>query len=81
MADVIIRCRPDGPLVIEGPVTVVDQQGNPFPLPTHKPLVALCRCGYSRSKPFCDGAHKSCGFQAAELAPSAERPGPADGSD
>ena len=74
MADVVIRCRPNGPLVIEGPVTVVDAQGNPFPLPTNKPLVALCRCGQSQSKPFCDGTHKSCGFEAAELAPPTDSP-------
>ena len=71
MAYVVIRCRPNGPLVIEGPVTVVDAQGNAFPLPTHKPLVALCRCGQSQRKPFCDGSHKACGFEAAELAPPA----------
>jgi CDGSH-type Zn-finger protein len=45
-------------------------------LPTHKPLVALCRCGQSQSKPFCDGAHKSCGFEAGELAPPAVSPSP-----
>lgn len=71
MQNVTIRCRPNGPLVIEGPVTVVDQQGNPFPLPTNKPLVALCRCGASQSKPFCDGSHKACGFVAEQLAPPA----------
>jgi CDGSH-type Zn-finger protein len=73
VAEVTIRCRPNGPLVIEGPVTVVDAAGNPFPLPTHKPLVALCRCGQSANKPFCDGSHKDCGFQAEErAAPAAE---------
>jgi CDGSH-type Zn-finger protein len=67
----IIRCRLDGPLVIEGPVTIIDHQGNPFPLPTNKPAVALCRCGQSANKPFCDGSHRACGFQAAQLAPQA----------
>lgn len=69
MSDVTIRCRPDGPYVIEGPVRVVDAQGNPFPLPTDKPLLALCRCGHSAKRPFCDGSHKQCGFSSAELAP------------
>ncbi len=65
----VIRCRPNGPLVIEGPVTIIDQHGNAFPLPGNKPLVALCRCGHSANKPFCDGAHKTCGFVAEELTP------------
>ena len=70
MDPITIRCRPDGPYVIEGPVRVVDQHGNEFPLPTNKPLVALCRCGHSGNKPFCDGSHKGCGFIAQETAPT-----------
>jgi CDGSH-type Zn-finger protein len=65
----VIRCRENGPLVIEGPVIVTDHQGNAFPLPPGKDKVALCRCGHSKTRPFCDGSHRSCGFQAAELAP------------
>ena len=34
MSDVRIRLRPSGPLVIEGPFTLVDEHGNAFPLPT-----------------------------------------------
>ncbi|HYT88965.1 MAG TPA: CDGSH iron-sulfur domain-containing protein [Gemmataceae bacterium] len=64
-----IRCRENGPLVIQGDVRVVDHLGNEFPLPAHKSAVALCRCGQSRTRPFCDGSHKQCGFQAAETAP------------
>ncbi len=71
-----IRCRLDGPLVIEGPVVVLDHQGNPFPLPTNKPAVALCRCGQSATRPFCDGSHKRAGFRAADLAPPAIPPQP-----
>ncbi len=67
---VTIRLRPNGPLVVEGEFRVIDQEGNEFPLPTNKPVVALCRCGASKNKPFCDGAHKSCGFAAVELAPT-----------
>lgn len=66
---ITVRCRPNGPLVIEGEFTLLDHQGQPFPLPTNKPAIALCRCGQSKNKPFCDGAHKSCGFLAEELAP------------
>lgn len=64
MADTRIRIRDNGPLVIEGPIMVVDAEGNALPLPTDKPLVALCRCGASSKKPFCDGTHKSTGFDS-----------------
>jgi CDGSH-type Zn-finger protein len=68
----IIRCRENGPYVIKGPVKVVDHLGNEFVIPAGKENVALCRCGQSRNRPFCDGAHRECGFQAAEVAPSPE---------
>jgi CDGSH-type Zn-finger protein len=71
MPQVTIRCRVNGPLVLEGPVIVTDHAGNPFPLSGDKPAIALCRCGHSAKKPFCDGAHKTCGFQADNLAPQA----------
>jgi CDGSH-type Zn-finger protein len=70
---VTIRLREHGPLVVnlDGGVTVrvIDHLGQAFTLPTHKPTVALCRCGQSNNKPFCDGAHKACGFQASETVP------------
>ena len=66
---VTIRLRPDGPLVVEGEMRLIDHEGNEFTLPVNKPVVALCRCGESKNKPFCDGAHKQCGFSAVELAP------------
>lgn len=69
MADpIVIRCRENGPLVIQGPVKVVDHLGNEFMLPVGKETVALCRCGQSKNKPFCDGTHKTCGFMAVEIA-------------
>jgi CDGSH-type Zn-finger protein len=70
MSDVRIRLRPNGPLVVEGPFTLVDQNGNAFPLPENKPAVALCRCGHSQNRPFCDGAHKTVGFACESLAPT-----------
>ena len=66
----IIRCRENGPLLITGAVQVVDHAGNVFPIPPGKDTVALCRCGTSQNKPFCDGSHRTCGFQAAHLAPT-----------
>jgi CDGSH-type Zn-finger protein len=66
-----IRCRANGPLILEGgPVTILDHQGQAFVLPTEKPAIALCRCGHSVNKPFCDGSHRTCGFVAEELAGS-----------
>ena len=58
---VTVRLRRNGPLVIEGDdVRVVDWDGVEQ-RPTRRP-VALCRCGGSASKPFCDGSHKRIGF-------------------
>jgi CDGSH iron-sulfur domain-containing protein 3 len=72
MSQVTIRLRDHGPLVIEGPVTIIDAEGKAFTIDGTKPLVALCRCGQSGRKPFCDGTHKTCGFQSAERAPQPE---------
>jgi CDGSH-type Zn-finger protein len=69
MADVKIRTRPNGPFFIEGPFTLVDSEGKEFKLDAAKPGFALCRCGHSSKKPFCDGTHKTCGFIADERAP------------
>ena len=67
-----IRIREHGPLVLPAKFCrIVDHLGNEFVLPVGKENVALCRCGQSRSKPFCDGSHKGCGFQANETAPPA----------
>lgn len=68
MSEVIIRCRENGPFVVEGTVKLIDHQGNAFKASGDKPAIALCRCGESKNKPFCDGSHKACGFVAAELA-------------
>ena len=62
-----IRVRQNGPYLIEGDeVAVVDWNGNAYQ-PARRPI-ALCRCGGSTTKPFCDGTHSRAGFQAAEAA-------------
>jgi len=60
MSEVTIRVREHGPLVVTGSVKLVDATGNPIPIPDDKPNIALCRCGASHIKPFCDGSHKTC---------------------
>ena len=52
----------DGPLLVRGPFTIADQDGNPIEV--RRATVALCRCGRSRQKPFCDGTHKAVRFRA-----------------
>ncbi len=69
MPDVKITIRKNGPFRVEGPVELVDGDGNAYDL-TGKPGISLCRCGQSNNKPFCDGSHNGCGFQSAEIAPT-----------
>ena len=68
MADVKIRMRANGPLVVEGPIELTDSAGNAFSISPDKPAVALCRCGQSKGRPFCDGSHRDCGFESDEQA-------------
>ncbi len=65
---VTIRTRKNGPFVVEGEVTLIDYEGNPFTINTEKKAIALCRCGHSERKPFCDGTHNRCGFIGDDLA-------------
>ncbi|MDQ2974377.1 MAG: CDGSH iron-sulfur domain-containing protein [Acidobacteriota bacterium] len=64
MSDVTIRPAKNGPYIVEGPVDLFDTDGNKITV--DKPRIALCRCGASSNKPFCDGTHSQIGFQAAE---------------
>ena len=62
-----IRLRKNGPCLVEGDdVKVFDWDGNEYTV-ERRPF-ALCRCGASTKKPFCDGTHSKLGFQAAEAA-------------
>jgi CDGSH-type Zn-finger protein len=56
----------DGPYLLRGAFELIDQDGNP--IETHRSTVALCRCGRSQTRPFCDGTHKLTGFQAESAA-------------
>ena len=61
----------DGPLIVRGDFRLVDQDG--AEIDPGRKTVALCRCGKSGIKPFCDGTHKRAGFSAPS-APSRPRP-------
>ena len=69
MPDVTINVKPNGPLLVMGVVSLVDPTGKAVPLAEGRP-VALCRCGQSSMKPFCDGSHSRTGFQASDAAPA-----------
>ena len=69
MSDVKVNVRDNGPFLVSGPITVEDAEGNSFDL-GGKETIALCRCGASEKRPFCDGAQNRCGFASAERASS-----------
>jgi CDGSH iron-sulfur domain-containing protein 3 len=68
---VTIRVRDDGPYRVDGSVTVVDAEGGLFPIEEGE-VVALCRCGHSEEKPFCDGSHRRVGFSSRPRAVGVE---------
>ncbi|MEL6202664.1 MAG: CDGSH iron-sulfur domain-containing protein [Pseudomonadota bacterium] len=53
--------RENGPLVVENPPEVLDANGSAVET---KAVAALCRCGASKNKPFCDGTHNAIGFSS-----------------
>ncbi|MBM3457910.1 MAG: CDGSH iron-sulfur domain-containing protein [Armatimonadetes bacterium] len=71
MPDVKIQILENAPVLVTGPVSLVDHQGNPIPVPRDG-VIALCRCGASRRKPFCDGAHKNNGFDGTLCFPTTD---------
>jgi CDGSH iron-sulfur domain-containing protein 3 len=66
-APVEIKVRDDGPYKVTGPVRLIDAEGNAWTLERDRPI-ALCRCGRSRTKPFCDRSHREEGFRSCERA-------------
>jgi CDGSH-type Zn-finger protein len=74
---VTIKVRDNGPLVVDGDFKLTDAAGNEIPIVKR----ALCRCGGSTMKPFCDGTHSKIGFQGAMAAvEKSESEPPATGS-
>ncbi|MHB1845164.1 MAG: CDGSH iron-sulfur domain-containing protein [Deltaproteobacteria bacterium] len=61
---------PNGPLLVEGEIDLHDPTGAKVDT-AGRAKVALCRCGGSVNKPFCDGTHSRQGFKAAEAAVAA----------
>jgi CDGSH-type Zn-finger protein len=60
--ETVITPYRDGPLLVRGPVRIQDQEGHEIVV--DRKVVALCRCGKSRSRPLCDGTHKLIHFRA-----------------
>jgi CDGSH-type Zn-finger protein len=68
MDEVAIKVLNNGPYLVSGPVVLTDTDGNAIAIPAGRSSVALCRCGGSVNKPFCDGTHSKIGFAAATKA-------------
>jgi CDGSH-type Zn-finger protein len=60
--EVTITPYRDGPYLLRGPFALRDQDG--AEIPNARRVVALCRCGKSRTRPFCDGTHRLVDFRA-----------------
>jgi len=62
VTEVEIRTYDNGPLLVTGEVTLTDAEGGRYA--TEQKSIALCRCGGSENKPFCDGTHSKIGFDS-----------------
>jgi CDGSH-type Zn-finger protein len=58
----VVTAYPDGPLILRGRFVITGRDGHA--IPAGRRTVALCRCGRSADKPFCDGSHALSGFRA-----------------
>ena len=65
MNDVTITPTDNGPYLVQGSATVLDAEGNRYDA---SDTIALCRCGHSATKPFCDGSHEETHFKAVNRA-------------
>jgi CDGSH-type Zn-finger protein len=57
----------NGPYLVQGTVTLLDAEGNAYQVTD---TIALCRCGLSATKPYCDGSHEKTYFKAVNRAPT-----------
>ena len=65
MHEATITPTDNGPYLIQGNITLIDAEGNAYEA---SDTIALCRCGHSSTKPFCDGTHKKSNFAAMNRA-------------
>ncbi len=70
-----ITINNNGSVRLEGEFEIFDQTGNMFDL-AGRTTISLCRCGQSSNKPFCDGSHRTTGFQSEVVARRLEPPKP-----
>jgi CDGSH-type Zn-finger protein len=68
MEQVVIKARHNGPYKVTGRVKIIDADENEYDLSDKGSSIVLCRCGGSKTKPFCDGTHSEIGFRGAERA-------------
>jgi CDGSH-type Zn-finger protein len=68
--DASIAAYPDGPFIVRGNVTITAPDGTP--VARTRKTVALCRCGKSTIKPYCDGTHKLIGFRTSPELPASD---------
>jgi uncharacterized Fe-S cluster protein YjdI/CDGSH-type Zn-finger protein len=67
LEEMTVQLRPDGPLFVRGKIRIEDPSGHVVREDTR---VALCRCGGSEHKPFCDGTHRKIGFRSGPDLPA-----------
>jgi CDGSH-type Zn-finger protein len=67
MANVTVKPLKNGPYEVTGGAKLLDDSGKEYTESGSDPIY-LCRCGASKTKPFCDGSHKAIGFKAEETA-------------
>ncbi|MBV8542014.1 MAG: CDGSH iron-sulfur domain-containing protein [Pseudonocardiales bacterium] len=70
--EVVITAYPDGPYLVRGAYRIVDEDGNEIGLTRR--TVALCRCGRSGQKPWCDSSHKLSNFRTPAKTPRSSLP-------
>jgi CDGSH-type Zn-finger protein len=65
MSQITITPTDDGPYLVRGTVALLDAEGGSYDVGE---TIALCRCGRSGTRPFCDGSHESANFAATDRA-------------